>query len=351
MQSRYVNKSYCTPLGDGGAHSPKAEGAIFVTGASGLLGSHLVQLLVQQGKHVKALYRTTIPSIEHADKVEWVKGDILDIISLEEAIVNVQQVYHCAAIVSFNPKEKDKLHTTNIEGTANVVNACLNAGVEKFLYVSSVSALGRIRENEPITEKMKWSAEASNSEYGKSKYLAEMEAWRGFGEGLSTVIVNPTIILGAADWNNSSTAIFKNIYNEFPWYTEGITGFVDVYDVVKAMSMLMESNINGERFIISAEDTTYHYLFDLIAKAFGKKQPQKKVTPFIAALVWRLEKLKAAFTGKRPLITKETAATAQAKVHFNNSKLLQFLPSFSYQPLEQSIQRICNEFKKMYDLQ
>ncbi|QEC68584.1 NAD-dependent epimerase/dehydratase family protein [Panacibacter ginsenosidivorans] len=323
---------------------------ILVTGGSGLVGSHLIQLLVQQNKKVKALYRNTIPSFEYADKAEWVQGDILDILSLEEALSNVQQVYHCAAMVSFNPKDKAALHTVNIEGTANIVNACLDAGIEKLVYVSSVSAMGRIREDQPVTEKMKWSAGTSNSVYGKTKYLAEMEVWRGVGEGLNAVIINPTIILGAADWTKSSTAIFKNVYNEFPWYSEGITGFVDVADVVKAMTMLMESNINGERFIVSGEDATYRNLLNLIAKGFGKKPPYKKVTPFLASLVWRAEKLKSIFTGKKPLITKETARTAQAKVHFDNSKLLQYLPSFNYQPLEQSIQRICAEFKKLYKL-
>ncbi|CAN5179248.1 NAD-dependent epimerase/dehydratase family protein [soil metagenome] len=271
------------------------EKSILVTGASGLVGSHLVKALIANGVFVKALYRSTIPSFHRSNEVEWVQGDILDIVSLEEAMHNVQQVYHCAAVVSFDPSEKKLLCTTNIDGTTNVVNACLNTGVEKLLHVSSVSALGRIRKNETISEKMKWTPATSNSEYGRSKYLAEMEVWRGIGEGLNAVIVNPTIILGAADWTKSSTAIFKTIYNEFPWYTEGITGFVDVEDVVQAMIILMQSDISAERFIISAENVTYHHLFDLIAEAFHKKAPYKNVTPFIAAVVWRLEKIKAFF--------------------------------------------------------
>ena len=323
---------------------------IFVTGASGLVGSHLIKALLKQEKKVKALYRNNIPTFDGAESVQWIKGNILDIISLEEAMYNVQQVYHCAAMVSFNPKERKEMNKTNIEGTANVVNECLNAGVEKLLHVSSVSALGRIRQNEIISEKMKWTPETSNSEYGKSKFLAEMEVWRGVGEGLNAVIVNPTIILGAADWNNSSTAIFKNVYKEFPWYSEGTTGFVDVEDLISAMTMLMESNVSKERFILSGANTTYHELFDLIAKAFAKKPPHKKVTPFIAAVVWRLEKIKAALTGKNPLVTKETARTAQAKVQFDNTKLLKYLPAFSYSPLEKSVERICNEFKKIYNL-
>jgi len=199
---------------------------ILVTGASGLVGSHLVAQLIRNGKKVKALYRSVIPAIEAADQVEWVKGDILDVEVLAEAMVDVQQVYHCAAIVSFNPKKKAILHKTNIEGTANVVNACLDAGVQKLLFVSSVAALGRIRENTPINESMNWSEESSNSEYGKSKYFSELEVWRGVGEGLTAVIVNPTIILGAGDWDNGSSALFKSAYDEFPWYIEGTSGFL-----------------------------------------------------------------------------------------------------------------------------
>jgi dihydroflavonol-4-reductase len=324
--------------------------AILVTGASGLVGTHLVQALIQKGKRVKALYRTEIPRYNCADKVEWMQGDILNISSLEEAMDNVKQVYHCAAIVTFNPKQKKLLHATNIDGTANIVNTCLNNRVEKLLYVSSVSALGRIRQGELVSEKMQWSEETNNSEYGRTKFFAEMEVWRGIGEGLNAVIVNPTIILGAADWNKSSSAIFKNMYNEFPWYASGVTGFVDVQDVVKAMMLLMESNISNERFIISAANLSYGELFTTIAHGFNKKKPYKKVTPFIAELVWRAEALKSSLNGHQPLVTKETARTAQAMVYFDNSKLLQFLPEFQYTPLHESIMRICNEYKEMHNL-
>jgi len=323
---------------------------ILVTGASGLVGSHLVKVLINQGQQVKALYRSAIPRIEYADKVQWVQGDILDIISLEEAMQDVQQVYHCAAIVSFNPKQKQQLHHTNIEGTANIVNACLNSGIEKLLFVSSVAALGRMREDQPINETMNWTEKTSNSEYGKSKYLAEMEVWRGIGEGLNAVIINPVIILGAGDWENGSSGIFKTAYKEFPWYTEGVTGFVDVVDVVEAMVQLMQSDISAQRFIISAEDLTYRELFTAIAEQFGKKPPHKKVTPFLAAIVWRIEAIKGRFTGKNPLLTKETAQTAQAKVHFNNSKLKQYLPAFQYTPISTSLQRICADLQKKYNL-
>jgi nucleoside-diphosphate-sugar epimerase len=233
------------------------------------------------------------------------------------------------------------LFKINIEGTANVVNAAINAGVKKMVHVSSVAALGRIRENETVNETMNWTEETSNSNYGQSKFLGELEVWRGTGEGLDAVIVNPTIILGAGNWHAGSSQIFKSVYEEFPWYAEGVTGFVDVRDVARAMIHLMESNISNHRFIISAENKSYREVFNLIAKAFNKKVPHKAVTPLLAKFIWRLEAIKSKFTKKDPLVTKETATTALATVHFDNSKLIKFLPGFSYTKLEDTIAHTC----------
>ena len=323
---------------------------IFVTGATGLVGSHLVQALVQQGKPVRALYRSVVPTYTGADKVEWVQGDILDVIELEEALVGITQVYHCAAVVSFNPKKVAELYQTNVEGTANVVNACINAGVQKLLYVSSVAALGRMREDTAIDENMQWSPKTNNSEYGRSKYLAEMEVWRGIGEGLEAVVVNPSIILGAGNWNSGSSQIFKSVYEEFPWYTDGVTGFVDVLDVVRAMQLLMESNISAQRYILNAVNMPFKELFQMIASCFNKRPVRKKVTPFLAGLIWRWEAVKYRLTGTSPLLTKETAASAQAKVFFKNGKLLKQFPNFQYTPMAATISRICNELKISYKL-
>lgn len=323
---------------------------ILVTGASGLVGSHLLQQLILAEQSVRALYRNDIPIIENTAGVEWIKGDILDIVALESALENVSQVYHCAAIVSFNPAKKKMMQHTNIEGTANVVNACINKGVKRLLFVSSVAALGRIREDKPIDEKMNWTPETSNSEYGKTKYLSEMEVWRGMSEGLSVVVVNPVIILGAGNWEGGSSGIFKSAYNEFPWYTEGMSGFVDVKDVVSAMQLLMDSDITGERFILSGHNAHYKDIFGLIATAFFKRPPNKKVTPLLAGIVWRIEAIKAYFSKKDPLLTKETAKTASAKVSFNNSKLINQFPEFKYTPLKDSINRICAELKIKYTL-
>jgi dihydroflavonol-4-reductase len=318
---------------------------ILVTGGAGLLGSELIKQLLLQNRDVRAIYnKTPLPDF-HSGHLQQFQCNILDVVGLEEAMQGVEQLYHCAAMVTFAPSRKWELFKINIEGTSNVVNAALCKGVKKLVHVSSVAALGKISENEQVNENMNWTEETNKSNYSQSKYLGELEVWRGIGEGLTAVMVNPVIILGEGDWNAGSSQIFKNVYNEFPWYSEGINGFVDARDVAKAMIALMESNISSERFIISAENRSFREVFNLIANAFGKKQPHKKVTPFIAGLIWRLEEIKSRLTGKKPLITKETAGTALGKVHFDNSKLLKFLPDFHYRTIEETISYTCSRMQ------
>ncbi len=320
---------------------------VFVTGGTGLLGGYLLRELVGRGEKITALYRQHHPVLltkEEIGAIEWVKGDILDAVLIHQLCSEADEVYHCAGMVSFNPSRKDDLMKINVQGTANVVNACVAGGVRKLLHVSSVSALGRKRNNAIVNETAKWSEENNLSGYGKSKYYAELEVWRGISEGLNSVIVNPTIILGVGDWNDSSAAAFKNAHNEFPFYTDGISGFVDATDVARSMVELMKSNISEERFIISGENLSFREVFTLMAKGFGKKPPKWKVSPLLASIVWRWERLKSFFSKEDPLLTKETAQTAQMKVYFDNEKILKFLPGFSFRPLEQSITESCREY-------
>ncbi len=320
---------------------------VFVTGGSGLLGGYLLRQLLQEGETIKALYRKRYPSLLSADEIasiEWIEGDLFDTVLLTEICEGCDEVYHCAGMVSFNPSKKDKMTRINVQGTANVVNACISGNVRKLVHVSSVSALGRKRDGMVVTEESRWTEESNLSNYGKSKYLAEVEVWRGMSEGLNAVIVNPTIILGVGDWNDSSAATFKNAYQEFPWYTNGISGFVDAADVAKAMTELMKSDISEERFIVTAENLPFRDIFNMMSKYFNKRPPSRPVSKFMAALVWRFEQLKSLFTGEDPLLTKETAETARMKVYFDGSKLLKALPGFSYKPLEESIAVSCREY-------
>jgi dihydroflavonol-4-reductase len=314
----------------------RGAGGILVTGGAGLVGNELITQLLAKGKSVRAIYNKTPLANFNSPLLEQFHCDILDVIGLEEAMEGITQIYHCAAIVSYDPKQAANLYKINVEGTANVVNAALDAGVRKLLHISSVAALGRT-DDKPVTETTNWTEENNKSVYGKSKYFGELEVWRGVSEGLDAVIVNPSLILGAGNWNEGSSKIFKSVYQEFPWYTDGVAGFVDVRDVAKAMISLMDSKVVNERFIISAENKSFEDAFTQIAKAFGKKPPHKKVTPFLASIVWKLEAVKALFSGQTPLVTKETAASALAKTYFDNSKLAKFLPEFFYTPFEETV--------------
>ncbi|MBX2922399.1 MAG: NAD-dependent epimerase/dehydratase family protein [Chitinophagaceae bacterium] len=315
---------------------------IFVTGGTGLLGSYLLRALVAQGKPVSALYRTAIPDTDYAKSVHWIKGDVLDTVILEEAMAQAQEVYHCAAIVSFNPARKYEMLKINAEGTANVVNAALRTGVRKLVHVGSVSALGRKKDGVPASEKDQWNEEdKNNSNYGRSKYFAELEVWRGISEGLSAVIINPSTILGVGDWNDGSSSLFKKVWEEFVWYTDGSGGFVDAEDVAKAMIGLMDSDITAEKFIVSAENLPFRSVFTSMAKAFGKKPPHRKAPSSVIRVLCMFEKWRSFFTGMEPLITRETARTARRKTMYDNSKLLQYLPGFTYKPLDQTITEYC----------
>lgn len=326
---------------------------IFITGASGLLGSYLIRdLLKQQDVQLVCIYRkqkSNLLTEEELSNIHWVQGDILDVDCLAEAMQGCHKVYHCAGLVSFNPARANDLMKINVEGTANMVNVAFELGVEKFVHVSSVAAIGRKRNNQTVHEALEWDEASNPSVYGKSKYLGEMEVWRGIGEGLHAVIVNPVIILGKGDWADGSCATFKNAFHEFPWYTEGISGFVDAADVSKAMIGLMERPVSGERFVVSAENLGYREVFNMMADGFGKKRPHLKVSPLLASIVWRLVKVKSMITGEEPLLTKETAETAQQKVYFDHAKLVSALPGFRFTPIAQTIQEACSYYLRLTD--
>jgi nucleoside-diphosphate-sugar epimerase len=320
---------------------------VFVTGGPGLLGSYLIRSLLADGRRIRAIYRKQqgdlLTARENA-QIDWIPGDVLDVVLLRESMQGVTDVYHCAGMVSFHPARYDAMRAVNVDGTANVVNAALECGVRKLVHVSSVSALGRKRNHAVITEDVKWDDEANLSAYGKTKYLAELEVWRGISEGLEAAIVNPSIILGVGDWNRGSAAMFKNAWNEFPWYTEGSSGFVDAADVSEVMIRLMNSDIHTQRFLVSGGNMGYREVFAAMARGFGKREASRKASPWMGQLVWRMERLKSMFSGQDPLLTRETAETAQMHVAYDCSKLLQALPGFTFTPLEESIAEYCRQY-------
>ena len=331
---------------------------ILVTGATGLVGSYLLYDLLKSDEPIRALLynhksldrtRGIFESLgrdaaKMLERVEWIKGDVLDVMLLAEAMQGVNKVYHCAAIVSFEPADHDLMMKINVEGTANVVNAALEAGVEKLCHVSSVAALGRTENTDVIDEKSQFKTNRYNSKYSLSKHLAEREVWRGTAEGLNAVIVNPSIILGYGHPDKGSTKMFTTIHKNSLFYGQGINGFVGVEDVVRAMILLMESPITNERFVVSTGDFSYQEVFSMIARGFDKAEPKFPVPAPILDLVWRFEWLRARLTGSKPLITKETARTSKGNYRYPSTKLKQAL-NFEYTPLEETINRSCQLMK------
>jgi nucleoside-diphosphate-sugar epimerase len=321
-----------------------------LTGGTGFLGAYILKNLVEKGIAVRAMRRSAktpffIPA-QILDKIEWVEGDVLDIVSLQEAMQGIDGVIHSAAFVSFYKKERRQMYQVNIEGTANVVNVAVEQKLPRFLHVSSVAAIGRKAKSESVTEDKKWEEDKSNTHYAISKHKAELEVWRAFAEGLNGVIINPSTIIGYGDWHSSSCAIFRNVYKEFSWYTKGINGFVGVEDVAEAAVQLFFSDITEKRFIINADNIGFQQLFNMIADGFRKQKPHREATTALAGIAWRMEAIKSFFTQQKPLLTKETATVSQNQTRFNNSAFLKALPHFSFTPLEIAIKNACKYYSE-----
>jgi len=307
---------------------------ILVTGGTGLVGAHLLLHLTENGENVRAIYRTQKNISKTKDLfdlyqksdlfnlIEWVQADIIDVPSLEEAFANITKVYHCAALISFDPKDEDLLRKINIEGTANIVNFCLAKGVQKLCYASSIAALGDLAEHETIiTEETEWNPEKPHSDYAISKYGAEMEILRGQQEGLDVIIVNPGVIVGPGFEEQGSGELFKKVANGLPFYTTGTTGFIAVSDVVKIMNQLMESSIRNERFILIAQNIIYRDYLNTIADALKVKRPSVKATKIILGIGWRVNWLFSVLFNIKKSLTKTTSKSAYSKNEYSNSKI------------------------------
>lgn len=298
----------------------------------------------RQARNVFRLYSAD-PDADFA-RIEWVKGDMADIFSLEQAMEGADTVYHCAALMSFEPRNHRKMIRINSSGTANTVNAALKCGVRRFCHVSSIAALGRPENNtDPVNESLLWKASRNNSVYAVSKYEAEREVWRGIAEGLDAVIVNPSIILGYAGVGGGSSMFFETLWKGLRFYPVGVNGFVDVRDVASAMIALAESDIREERFILNADNVPYRKLFALMAAAYGKPGPRYPVGPVAASLAWRAERLRSGLLRRPPILTRETARTAGSKHYYSSEKLLR-ATGFRFMPIEETVEHHCRNFLK-----
>ncbi len=304
---------------------------ILVTGGTGLVGAQLILDLLLKGEEVRALRRENSNDeiinrvfLNHKNqlsRIEWIKGDITDIFSIEEAMQNSDRVFHAAGLISFHKKDAARLQKINVEGTANMVNTALNKGISHFCHISSVAALGRSELMPTIDETNQWKASKLNSNYAISKYGAEREVWRGMEEGLNAVIVNPSIIFGPGNWSSGSSSIISKIDKGMPFYTNGTTGFVDVRDVSACAIELMQHKITRQRFILNSESKSYREVFNMVADALGKKRPQFEAKPWLTKIALIAENISSMITGKTSIITPETVRNSSRKWYYSNEKI------------------------------
>ena len=325
---------------------------ILITGATGLVGSHLAMHLLENDQKIRAIYRDEKSIVKTKnlfeiynklylfEKINWVKADINDISALDIAFADIEQVYHCAALISFDPKEEEKLRKTNIEGTANIVNFCLSKNVKKLCFVSSIAALGDLLDHEKIiTEDTEWNPEKSHSFYAISKYGAEIEVFRGQQEGLNVIIVNPGVILGAGFFDSGSGEIFSKVKKGLSFYTNGITGFVSANDVVKSMFLLMKSDIHGEKFVLISENCSYKYLVETIANSLNVKKPTTKISKFITQIAWRIDWILANIFFQKRKISKDLANSLHSENYYSNEKIKQTL-NFEFETVFDTVNKV-----------
>lgn len=332
---------------------------ILVTGGTGLVGSHLLYHLAQKNDFIRATYRdkSKISTVKHVfsyytknpsdvfDKIEWLECDITNIPQLDLAFKNITYVYHCAAMVSFDPKDYHQLRNINIEGTANVVNFCISNNIKKLCYVSSIAALGKTENKTPITENTEWNKEEPHNVYAITKYGAEMEVWRATQENLDVIVVNPGIIIGPGYWNSSSGYLFKKIYKGLSYYTTGKTGYIDVNDLCNAMLKLMTSTLKNEAYIVVNEHLSFKDFSQKIANNLNVKAPYKFASNKILNIAWRLDWLRVFFTRGQRRITKQLGTNLNKDSVYSNEKLLKTI-EIKLKSIDESISETCQSFLK-----
>lgn len=329
---------------------------IFVTGGTGLIGSFVLEALQARQLAVRALYRGASPPALAPAGIEWVQGDLVDNMVLENALTpDVTHVLHCAGLVSYAPQDEDALLHVNVEGTAAIVDACLLRPGIRLGYVSSVAALGQPAANPVgsasaalrlLDETATWDLGASHPAYATSKYLAELEVWRGVAEGLSAVIVNPSIVLGPGDWQRSSNRLLRYAYDEHRFYTKAQLNFVDVRDVVAQLLHLTLDlpDLPPARYILNGGVYPLGEFLAKMAAAFGRRPPTVAVPDWAAEVIWRLEHGRALLTGGRPLITRDTARAGRQPVRYDAYRAEQ-ATGLSFRPLADTIRWLAEATK------
>lgn len=325
-----------------------------------MVGSHLILDLLRSEKKVRAIYRkeSSLAAVKNVfsystskeeaaalfSRIEWVKADITDVPSLEIPFEDVSLVYHCAAIVSFDSSRDMELRKTNIEGTANIVNFCIKNQVEKLCFVSSIATLDKRPDKKIISERSLWNKEADQNMYSITKYGAEMEVWRASQEGVPVIIVNPGVIIGPGFWGAGSGKIFSEIQNGLNYYFPKITGFIGVWDVVKAMRKLTASGIENEQFVLVAENLSFKEVFKITAQKLNKPAPSKKLKPWMIYMGWLWQEISGVFTKKEKQLESSSSKSLFGKSYYSSKKIQEHL-QFKFEPIEEVIARTAEAYK------
>lgn len=331
---------------------------IAVTGATGMVGSHLVAELIRRGynditltvRDASRIGRMTATldreGIDHTHtRFNVVEVELTNPVELKEAFDGIDTVFNCAAAVSLGALDDNTLIEGNMQMARHVVNACMGAGVGKLIHVSSVAAIGDPPEEvKYVDETMVHESLADLPSYNAGKLLAENEVMRGAAAGLKTVIVNPTVIIGAGDWRSGSTAMIPAMTSGTPFYTEGSTGVTDVEDVVRVMILLADCpQAVGERFIICGANITYRELVTIMAREAGKKPPRLKIGKCMLGFAWRMASLLGALTGTKMLFTREVAQALNKKTYYSAEKLKNLI-NFEFTPVEETVHRVVGQY-------
>ncbi len=322
---------------------------VAVTGANGLLGSFIVRELIKKSVPFVAFKRKNSDTSlldDVNDHITWRDADVLDTVELEKAFDGVTRVIHTAAVVSYNSRLATQVMDINTSGTRFVINEALARGVTRFIHVSSVAALGRQKNQKVIDETNQWIDSPTHTVYAKSKYLAELEVFRAYEEGLNVAIVNPSVILAPADWNRSSARIFRYVWDEKKFYSDAVLNYVDARDVAEITVRLLDNTtVSGERFVLNAGKISLSDLFGKIATRFGKRPPRIKLSKLTLKTLARVEAIRSRLTGADPLITPETARLAGADFIYDNTKIKNSL-SFDFQPIDATLDWCCRYYEE-----
>lgn len=293
-----------------------------VTGASGFLGSHVARQLVARGDDVRVLLRASSHNRAIGDlSLEYVTGDLLDAASLERAVKGVQRVFHVAADYRLWARRSREIYDCNVGGTKNLLAAAKRAGVEHFIYTSTVATIA-VDRPAPPNEFTDATLDEMVGHYKRSKWLAEREALNAAKEGFPLVVVMPTTPVGPWDWKPTPTGkiIVDFLNGKMPGYVETGLNFVGVEECAAGHLLVAEKGKIGERYLLGAENLTLKQLLDTLEKITGLPAPTWKIPHGLALTAAYASTIGSRLIGKEPQIPVEGVKIARHNMFVDCSR-------------------------------